>query len=408
MQKALVLLLVLLLSPLHADPGAANRMADYDWLIDQIGTHYAYLPERHLDLKKLRSLYRREATAAATRDAFLHVIEKTVAELHDHHATLGSNTDSSPQLIPSGTDIWAEVRGGRAMIAEIRPGSPAAAAGLRAGDEVTAIAGKPAAQAIAANLAKSLNAPDPEAANFALRTLLAGNHQDRRRFTVRRGSATLPFDLPPYTPPSSQNLVSQRWVAPGIGYIRIENSLGDNGTVAAFDTALRQLAAAKAILLDLRNTPSGGNTDVAEPILGRFLHHAGGYQRVFDPAPGKTPAHDSWLKQAAPRAPANDAKLFVLADHWTGSMGEGMTIGLDGLKRAVTVGTAMAGLSGGTDTFTLPHSKIVVHFPVERLYHVDGTPREKWLPRIAVDPAAPGDPVLDRAIAEAKRAPARH
>jgi len=383
-------------------PDAARRVADYDWLIGQIAAHYAYLPERHLDLGKLRTLYRRDAAAADTRGAFIHVIEETIGELHDHHATLGTNTPSSPQLIPTGTDLWAEVKDGHAVIDEVRPGSPAAAAGVEAGDVVTSIGGVPALRAVESARPRTLNAPDPEADNFALRTLLAGTHDAHRVFVVQHARGRQNVDLPPYVPPASSAPVSRRWLKPGIGYIRIENSLGDSNTVAAFDDALDFLAHARVVILDLRDTPSGGDTDVAEPILGRFIARKAGYQRVFDPGPGKSFPKDSWLKIVAPRGPLVTAKLMVLSDHWTGSMGEGMTIGLDALNRASTIGTAMAGLSGGTGEFTLPHSGINVHFPVERLYHVDGTPREHWKPRIAVDPAGQGDPILARALVEAE------
>jgi carboxyl-terminal processing protease len=36
----------------------------------------------------------------------------------------------------------------------------------------------------------------------------------------------------------------------------------------------------------------------------------------------------------------------VLVGRWTASMGEGMAIGLDAMKRATIVGTRMAGLNG--------------------------------------------------------------
>lgn len=84
-------------------------------------------------------------------------------------------------------------------------------------------------------------------------------------------------------------------------------------------------------------------------------------------------------------------------------MGEGMTIGFDALHRATIVGTAMAGLAGGTSAFTLPNSRITVHLPSERLYHVDGTRREQWRPRILVDPAGAGDPILARGLTEARK-----
>ncbi len=149
----------------------------------------------------------------------------------------------------------------------------------------------------------------------------------------------------------------------------------------------------------MRNTPSGGNTDVAEPILGRFISAPSGYQRVFDPGPGKAAPAGSWVRKVAPRGTTVTQPLAVLVDRWTGSMGEGMAIGFDGMKRATVVGTRMAGLCGATSDVTLPKSRIGVAFPTERLYHLDGTPRETWSPPVFVDPGTPGDdPILARAV----------
>lgn len=400
--KTLVAIFLLAAMPAIAAPlpDAKGRAGDIDWLIDQIGAHYAYLPERHLDLTKLHALYRHDAEAADTHDQFVHVIEAVIGELHDHHATLGTNTPTSPQLVPTGTDIWAEMKGGRAVITEVRLDSPAAKAGMRAGDVVASIGGMPTAKAVTRAMPRALTVPDAEAASFALRTLLAGNHRDDRRFVLADGRV---INLPPYEPPQASTLLTRRWLKLGIGYIRIENSLGDSGLVAAFDDAIKPFANARALILDLRNTPSGGDSDVAEPVLGHFIDREAGYQRVFNPAPGKSFPKDSWVKPVKPRAPHFAGRLVVLSDHWTGSMGEGMTVGLDGLHRAVTVGTAMAGLSGGTGPFTLPHSGITVHFPIERLYHIDNTPREHWLPRITVDVARPGDAILAQGLREAQR-----
>ena len=82
-------------------------------------------------------------------------------------------------------------------------------------------------------------------------------------------------------------------------------------------------------------------------------------------------------------------------------MGEGMTIGLDAMNRAKIVGTRMAGLCGATEVFTLPNSGIGARFPTLRLYHLDGTPREKFVPGVLVDLAHAngGDPILARGLA---------
>jgi hypothetical protein len=66
-------------------------------------------------------------------------------------------------------------------------------------------------------------------------------------------------------------------------------------------------------------------------------------------------------------------------------MGEGIAIGMDGMKRATIVGTEMARLVGATSGIKLPHTEIGVSFPTERLFHIDGTPREKFLPPVYID-----------------------
>jgi carboxyl-terminal processing protease len=366
--------------------GADERVADIDWLITQVGTRYAYLPERHLDLARMRALFEPQARAAQTRDDMIHVVERVVAELHDDHVTLGTNTPSSPQLIPTGAEIWAQVRNGRAVIVEVLPGSPAALAGLTPGDIVSSIDGIAVDQAIEQSKAKTLNAPDAEALDFSLRRLLAGTHEAQRRIAVRSPLGNIHVvELPPFVSPNNAELVSWRWLNGKTGYVRIENSLGDSDTVAAFDAALSKLAKASHLILDLRNTPSGGNTDVAEPIMGRFISVAAKYQRIFEPAAGKHFPQDSWFKTVEPRGPLITAKLAVLVNHWTGSMGEGMAIGFDAMKRAQIVGTPMARLCGGTESFELPKTRIPVHLPTYRLYHVNGTPRESFVPPIEVD-----------------------
>jgi carboxyl-terminal processing protease len=403
-----LLLLVYSAAIRAADPfvDAEARVADIDWLITQIETRYAYLPERHLDLAQMRALYEPRARAAQTREAMVQVVESVVAELHDDHVTLGTNTPSSPQLIPTGTDLWAEMRNGRALLVEVRPGSAAAKAGISPGDVIVSVGGIPIGQAIENSQPKTLTAVDAEAVNFTLRKLLAGTHDTQRRLVVKDSKGkTRAVNLEPVVPAGSDELVSWRWLDGKTGYIRLENSLGDSDTVAAFDQALDGLGKAKSLIIDLRNTPSGGNTDVAEPIMGRFISTPAAYQRIFEPGTAKRFPQDSWLKTLEPRPPQVTAKLVVLVNHWTGSMGEGMAIGFDAIGRAKIVGTPMARLCGGTEGLELPNTVIPIHIPTYRLYHVNGTPRENFTPSINVDltkSSAADDPVLARGLDAAK------
>jgi carboxyl-terminal processing protease len=356
----------------------------------------------HLDLTKMRALFVPEARAAQTRADFVHVVERVVAELHDDHVTLGTNAPSSPQLIPTGAELWAQMRGWPRRHRRGAARQPAAKAGLAPGDVVLSIGGIAVDHAIERSKAKTLTAPDAEALDFALRTLLAGTHDAARRIEVKNAKGNVRvIELPPFVSPDNTELVTWRWLNARTGYIRIENSLGDSDTVAAFDAALSALSKATNLILDLRNTPSGGNTDIRRADHGavhrqdrRISAHLRTRRRQAIPA-------DSWLKTVAPRAPQVTARLIVLVNHWTGSMGEGMAIGFDAMKRAQIVGTPMARLCGGTESFELPKTGIPVHLPTYRLYHVNGTPREAFVPSIEVDltraPTA-GDAILARAL----------
>jgi C-terminal processing protease CtpA/Prc len=164
------------------------------------------------------------------------------------------------------------------------------------------------------------------------------------------------------------------------------------------------------MIVDLRDTPGGGNTTVARAILGRFVARELPYQKHVLPSEAReTGVARSWLELVTPRGPFQYQRpVAVLVNHWTGSMGEGLAIGFDATGSGIVVGTPMAGLLGATYHFELPHSRIGVNVPAERLFHVNGTPREQFVPSIRVDPSVPGagDPWIALAqdsLARAKR-----
>ncbi len=52
------------------------------------------------------------------------------------------------------------------------------------------------------------------------------------------------------------------------------------------------------------------------------------------------------MEIVSPKKPAYTKPLVVSVNHWAGSVGEGIAIGFDALKRATIIGTPMAGLNG--------------------------------------------------------------
>jgi carboxyl-terminal processing protease len=372
---------------------------DVDWLINQIRERYAYLDE---GLRFPEGLHNTvfSAKAARNEEEFIGILEFLLVFFADHHVTLGTNTNKSPQLIPSGTDIWATFVEDRPTIDSVRLGSVAWDAGLRPGMVVPKIGDFP----------EDLSLDPPRYSmsfrEHLLRVRLAGSRVSPRRITACRGAKCQEYAMDAVRSLATNELVNFRTIDGDIGHLRIENSLGDSAAIAAFDNALSKLADTNALVLDLRNTPSGGNTDVAEPIMGRFIDKEAPYQRVFVPGPGKTFDKDSWLKTVKPRGETVTKPMVVLVDRWTGSMGEGMAIGFDALGRAKIVGTRMAGLLGGIGDFKLPRTGIVVKFPIERLYHVNGTPREDFVPPVLTRPPERDgeDPALEAGLALLRKA----
>jgi len=366
---------------------------DFDLLWNEIDSTYAYFDKKTTDWAKVKALYRPQATATTTREGFIALLETVLEELCDHHAHLNTNTASSPRLVPSGADIWGEWKNGRAMIVQVRRGSNAERAGLHTGMEIGSIEGVEIVAAVDRRLGKAIRTPNSAARNWALRALLAGRHNQPRRIGVRldEGQREVAIDDHPSEPTNSPDkplLMHQRLGNDrSIGYIRIHNSLGSIGLIKEFDLSLGALRNSAGLILDLRDTPSGGNTTVARGIMGRFVEREGYYQRHSIPSEERQfGVPRTWAEIVSPRGEFRyGGPLVMLVDHWTGSMGEGIAIGLDGLKRATIVGTPMAGLLGATSGITLPNSKIGVNFPTEKLFHVNGTPREEFVPTVTVD-----------------------
>jgi len=388
----------------EAPPLPEQYVADFDELWKGL-EDYAYFDKRAVDWARVREIHRPHAAGARSREDFIAVLEGLLEELYDHHATLGTNTAHSPRLVPTGTDLWAEWSGGRAVIAAVRPGSDAEKAGLRAGMTFTSVNGTPVEQAVQGRLGGGLTRVDPAARDWALRVLLAGRHDEELRLQVEGIAGEIRLGRRPEPPPPTRRLEATRPAA-GIGLIRLANSLGDDGLIADFDAALLELRDTRGLVLDLRDTPSGGNTTVARAIMSRFVEAEAPYQRHSIPAEERQyGVKRTWVEIVSPRGPfAYRAPVVVLVSHWTGSMGEGLAIGMDAACAATVVGTRMAGLLGATYSFRLPKTGITVNAPAEKLFHVNGTPREDFVPPVLVDLTSresrdASDPILEAGLA---------
>lgn len=165
-----------------------------------------------------------------------------------------------------------------------------------------------------------------------------------------------------------------------IAILRVNNRLGDNDLITAFNAAIMDVAEVDGLILDLRNTPSGGNSEVDPSIMRHFtetvqpfqIHTIPSFNREFG-VPRR------FVEQVSPRYPYFDpSRIIVIGGHWTDSMGEGIVIGLDVIG-VHSIASYMDDLLGATSQFSFADSTISLSIPTGALLHVDGTPREDFV-----------------------------
>ncbi|UOQ66542.1 S41 family peptidase [Hymenobacter volaticus] len=372
----------------------AQYQQDFDYFWTTVNENYCYFDKKQTDWAKVRTYYGAQLPGITTKAQFTRLLENALNELYDNHASLSTNLPDSRRLLPSGTDVWVQYQQGKAVVVAVRAGYGAERSGLRPGMEIVAVNDVPIVQAVSLLLGKCLKTVDEAAREVALNQALAGTHTTPRKLTVRvQGKRR---DLYPDAPTAQlENIRYPRLLESQqlgtIGYIKINNSLGDNRLMAAFDSTLDVLAATTGLVLDLRETPNGGNTTVARAIMGRFITEEQPYQRHEFPAEEQQfGIKRSTLELVSPRLRPYTRPLVVLVGRWTSSMGEGITIGLDAMRRATVVGTEMARLNGAITSFRLPNSGFGFNIPTERLYRVDKLPRENFVPAKRPNPDTEG------------------
>ena len=370
----------------QADVDQAERSrADARSLERLVNEVYAY-PERFENARMpMSERLRAEAERVTDRRSLLRFAERALLVLADHHAITGSSFPDSWAVVPSYSDLWVDLSGTDFVIEAVRRGSPAERAGIRPGDRVVAVEGVPIDRAVADFWSDLGLAPDAVRAGFAARILAAGRRNASRRVTVRRGDETLPaFELPSLYAAAREQGQPVAVEPEGRALrIRINDSLGDMAAVAAFDEAMAQAQPGQRLIIDLTDTPSGGNTVVARAILGWFVDRPRPYQMHELPAEARrTGIGRQWVEHVLPRAGKRHAgPVTVEVGRWTGSMGEGLAIGF-GAVGVDVVGTRMAGLLGAIYDHPLEHSGLILKLPTERLMTVDGIPRERFVPRL--------------------------
>lgn len=373
---------------LGADPAPTDYATDAASIEALVNANYAYLDRFPGNRMPMTAKLRTEAKGVSSGRDLVRYSERALALLADHHAITGSSTKDSWAVFPSYGDLWVEPSGAAFVIEAVRADSPAERAGVRAGDHLMAVDGVPTAAAVTAFWADLGASGGGERDGYAARVLAAGRRDRPRRLTIGH-PLSRPRDL------SLPNLyflaLADRPVlrASDVGrdlVVTVYDSLGNDATIPAFDGAMAKAKPGQRVIVDLTDTPGGGNTKVARAILGWFVEKPTFYQIHNLPAEERaTGIPRQWVEQVLPRAgKRHRGPVTVRVGRWTGSMGEGLAIGFDAIGARVE-GSRMAGLLGAIYDHRLEKSGQVIKLPTERLSAVDGTPREQFVPKTGRD-----------------------
>ena len=354
---------------------------DFEEFWEIINNNYAYFHQQGIDWKKVKEIYKPIAAKIQDDTSFIRFLENLLFELHNGHVSLNTNLKTSNRLIPSGADVFIEKINNQFIISDVRKNSGAELGGLRPGMVAIKFNGQDIPEQLNPFLPRYTNAHNSTMIQYAISMLFAGTHNKPRIITVMENGKVKNYYPDSVRRVNPSELLEYKLLDPKTGYIKIINSLGDNNLIGEFDKAVDSLIHAKTLVIDLSETPGGGNTTVARAIMGRFIKRKLPYQQhEYDELPFDTRRH--WVEYVLPRKTPFTGKLYIIVGHWTGSMGEGIAIGFDGMKRGTVIGTRMAGLIGAISNFRLSETGIGFQFPVERLYHINGMPRENYIPAI--------------------------
>ena len=330
-----------------------------------------------------------EMTAAAVGGLDEYSAFLTTGQLDDLYAQIEGN------FVGLGVELKGADDG--LLVVHVIPGSPAERAGLRAGDHVVGVGGRPLGGMNVDEAAQLLQGPEGSVVTLAV----ARGGSVARAMTVRREHVEVP----------SIEDVQLLDPATGVAYVKLTSF--QKTTAADLETALRRLDmnGMRSLVIDLRGNPGGllsAAVDVADLFLDRGLVVA---------TRGRCPDEDfnySATRSGTWRMPlvlvidgdsASSSEIFAgaMRDHGRATLVGVRSYGKGSIQGIFPLDTAGVGLRLTTAKFFSPNGRPYSNVGVDPDLIVQSVARPADGQRIA--PAA--DPFLQAAITAAHRPASR-
>ena len=264
----------------------------------------------------------------------------------------------------TGIGVYLSFSTGYPVITGTVPGSPAAMAGLKTGDQIVKVGDKDV-KGITADAATSLI----QGTEGTKVTLTIQRGADQMTFTIARAQIQVPT-------------VRSSTIGNRVLYVRIYQFGAQ--TSSEFQTALNGgLSGSNGMVLDLRGDP-GGFVTAADDVISQFVTSGETFETRGRTG---TDRHQVGSKHTAPAAP-----LVVLVDANSASAAEIVAGSLQVHHRAKLVGTTTFGKGSVQEDFVLSDGSDI-HLTVERWYLPNGETidHKGLIPDVSVTLAKPAD-----------------
>lgn len=377
-----------------------NIRKDFNFMINTLSKYYAYKNEKKVNFKCIQEKYIPKINNIKSEEESVLFFEYILDEFYDSHLILNASRQSSYRLF---SPIYASIKDDRILITNVWKTQIDNLTTNIIGAEILKFNNTDFENVIKNFPTHCHNKQDLEIKEWIVNKILSGRYNQKRILELRlKNGKIISFDLDKLKTRKENDLISYSKKGE-FGLIRINNSLGKYELVNTFDKALDSLFDTRGLIIDLRNTVDGGDTYEARGIMSRFIQKSKPYQKhsIIEKSNNeKDPEIErSWVEYVSPRLKTYHQPIVVLVGRWTGSMGEGLAIGLEGIGRAEIIGTEMERLAGEVWFFSFKHRNYGFRFPAAKLFHINGTPREEYIPtNYVVQTSILSDQVLEKGI----------
>jgi carboxyl-terminal processing protease len=259
-------------SPSIALLTAKDRAEVFDDVWEIVNEKYYDSAFNGVNWRAVRERYRPQIDGVDSDEDFYGLLKRMVGELHDAHTRFSTPAERRErerlQAVSAGLAIF-EVES-KPVVVWVEPNSDAAHAGVEEGMIAVTIDGKPVAEKLAEMRARVAGSSTDRAVRLRIyRMIIEGEPGTTLRMTIARtDGSTVDVALTRRVVPDTA-IVTSRRLPSGLGYVRL--TIWKSPIRKDFKKALKQLADAPGIVIDIRGNP-GGEAEEVEKIASYFFN----------------------------------------------------------------------------------------------------------------------------------------